>query len=160
MTGRQFNAAAVEWVMRCAPRSIPSRTAWTLAVVASFTRPDGRGAHPSTREIATLARRSERQVQRDLDELAKHGMIAPGDERATRGLHAGHRPAVWDLAPEARDYLTNRGDKVSPQRRQGVTPGKRGRSQPSGAPKCRHGVVYAADGTGCAVCEDEDRRSR
>lgn len=113
---RWFNSAAVEWVMYEAPRDLPPGPAWTLAVVASFAGADGRAAFPSAETIAKLTRRSKRQVQRDLDDLAARGLLVPGDPRAVITLRADQRPNVWDLPPTAREYVgrhRKRGDTTS-----------------------------------------------
>lgn len=124
--GRWFNAAAVEWVMYEAPADLPPGPAWTLAVVASFAGADGRAAYPSAEKIADLTRRSKRQVQRDLDDLAARGLLLRGDRRAVQKLRADRRPDVWDMPPSARDYIgrhRKRGDATSSRTgRHDVTP--------------------------------------
>lgn len=116
MSRRWFNAAAVEWAFWESPPDLPPGLAFTLAVVASFTGQDGRGAYPSAAMVAMVTRRSARQVRRDLDVLADKKLIIPGDRRAVRRLRADRRPAVWDLPHDAREYIgrhRKRGDTVS-----------------------------------------------
>ncbi|MFG2058642.1 helix-turn-helix domain-containing protein [Micromonospora sp. NPDC048930] len=123
---------AVRWALD-APADLPTGPAFTLVALACYADETGRNAYPSTDTLARRARRSKRQVQRDLDELEKRGLIHRGDQGVAEHVRADRRPVVWDL-PLPRDDTVSprtgeRDDTVSPrrprtgrhQRRHGVT---------------------------------------
>lgn len=103
--GRWFNAAAVEWAMYESPPDLPSGTRWTLAMVASFAREDGRGAYPAVDTLRRLTGRSERTIRNDLDLLADRKLLWPGDRRLVARLRADRQPDVYDLSAEAREFI-------------------------------------------------------
>ena len=88
---------AVLWALHEAP-DVPARLVSTLIAVAVYASADGRGAYPSAATIAAITRKSETQAKRDLAELEKRGLIAPGDGRTVKDIRADRRPNVYDLA--------------------------------------------------------------
>lgn len=114
---------AVCWVLDDAP-GLPGKLVATLLAVARHAGEDGRNscAHVST--LAYETRKSIRQVQRDLAELRKIGLLLPGDASIAADFPIDRRPEVYDLpihlkrgdicdtpVPERGDvHVTSRGD--------------------------------------------------
>mgnify|MGYP001952389855 CR=1 FL=1 len=87
------------WALRDAP-DVPAHCVGVLIGLANHAGPDGRGAYPSQRLLASYARKTVRQVRTDLRKLEELGLIRPGDPRLVEHLPADKRPQVWDLAIE------------------------------------------------------------
>jgi len=87
----------VGWVMAEAP-GLPPRLLGVLVALAMHADADGRNAYPSQEKLGFLARKTDRQVRRDLDELEAIGLIERGDQDRVRFLPLDKRPIVWDLA--------------------------------------------------------------
>lgn len=118
-----MSVEAISWVLNEAP-DVPAQLVSTLIGIANHATPDGRNAYPSQARLATYTRKSERQVRRDLGELAKRGLIRRGNQRIVEHLPQDRRPVVYDLAMDldggsptsartstsARTPVTERGD--------------------------------------------------
>ena len=116
MSGRWFNRHAVEWVLYEAG-DVPPHLLAAYMAVASFTGPDGKGAHPSTATVALLIRKADRNAKKDISELKRLKLLLPGDERLVSHIRADRRPNVYDL-PMPRGVAD-----VTPWRLNGVTQG-------------------------------------
>ena len=88
--------AAVLWVLYEAP-DVPPHLLSTLIAVAAFAGTDGRGAHPSAATVAMIIRKTERTAKKDLAELARLGLLLPGDPHIVAHIRADRRPNVYDL---------------------------------------------------------------
>jgi len=97
MPGKWLGKAAVLWVLDVAPADLPTGLAFTLLVVARHAGEDGCGAYPSAQDIAIQTRKKLRQVQRDLADLEKRGLLIRGDQRKAVHIPSYWRPVVWDL---------------------------------------------------------------
>lgn len=95
--GKWLSKAAVLWALHEAP-DVPARLVSTLIAIAAYASEDGRGAYPSAATVAAITRKSETQAKRDLAELEKRGLLAPGDGRIVKDIRADRRPNVYDLA--------------------------------------------------------------
>lgn len=118
-----MSVEAISWVLNDAP-DVPSQLVSTLIGIANHATPDGRNAYPSQARLAKYTRKSERQIRRDLGELAKRGLIRRGDQRIVEHLPQDRRPVVYDLSMDldggtstsprsstsARTPVTERGD--------------------------------------------------
>ncbi len=126
--GAAMSKEAVEWLLGKATGVAPQHMS-LMFVLAWNADETGRGLRPATvPELAASTRKSERQTQRDLGDLAVAGKIRPGDLSVTESVRGDRRPRVWDLemafADEARSGL--RGDihvtpSSSPEDPHGVT---------------------------------------
>jgi hypothetical protein len=94
---RWLGKAPVLWVLDDAP-GVPPHLVSTLIAVARYASSDGIGAYPSAATVAMHTRKSERQAKRDLGELARIGLLLPGDPRIVAALRADQRPNVYNLA--------------------------------------------------------------
>lgn len=101
-----MSVQAISWALEEAPGVAPGLVS-TLIGLANHAGKDGRAAYPGIDTLATYTRKSYRQVQRDLEELAAAGLIRPGDQQHVSHLRADRRPRVWDLAVERK---RSRGD--------------------------------------------------
>jgi hypothetical protein len=90
---------ATVWALKYAP-PMPPQLLGTLFGLADHADKHGRGAYPSVRTLAAYACKAERSVQRDLKELAKLGLIRPGDPAKAAHIPQDRRPSVYDLAIE------------------------------------------------------------
>lgn len=90
---------AMVWVLNDAP-GLPPHAFGVLMGLANHADKYGRGAYPSQQTLADYARKSVRQVRRDLEDLKAAGLIREGDARLVAHLAADARPLVWDLALE------------------------------------------------------------
>ncbi|MEW2383712.1 helix-turn-helix domain-containing protein [Micromonospora sp. NPDC047707] len=99
-----MSVEAMSWALSDAP-DVPPQCLAVLIGLANHAHANGRGAFPSQERLAHYARKSVRSVRRDLDELARLGLIRRGDQRHTAFLPADRRPVVWDLAMERRRPL-------------------------------------------------------
>lgn len=86
---------AVAWVIDEA--KVPPNLLGTLLVIARHADANGRNSHASVPQIAAGAKKSDRQVSRDIVSLKQLGMLIPGDPRVVAHLPAGSRPEVYDL---------------------------------------------------------------
>ncbi|MFG3705978.1 helix-turn-helix domain-containing protein [Micromonospora sp. NPDC047670] len=103
---------AVAWALNHAP-DVPPQCLAVLIGLANHAHANGRAAYPTQDRLAHYARKSVRSVQRDLDELARRGLIRRGDQRHTAFLPADRRPVVWDLAMERRRPLPDALDPLA-----------------------------------------------
>jgi hypothetical protein len=103
---------AVTWALNHAP-DVPPQCLAVLIGLANHAHANGRAAYPTQDRLAHYARKSVRSVQRDLDELARRGLIRRGDQRHTAFLPADRRPVVWDLAMERRRPLPDALDPLA-----------------------------------------------
>lgn len=106
MTERWVNRDAVEWVLFDA--EVPGEQFPVLVSVAAFADGDGRGSYPARTLIARMARRSLRQVARDLAALIKGGHLVEGDWRLVMHIRSDRRPKVYDLPDPYRMWLRRR----------------------------------------------------
>lgn len=94
-----MSTEATNWVLNDAP-GLPAHAFGVLVGLANHADKYGRGAYPSQQTLADYARKSVRQVRRDLGDLKAAGLIREGDFRIVAHLPADERPLVWDLAME------------------------------------------------------------
>lgn len=94
-----MSVRAVEWALWDAP-DVPTQCFGVLVGLAWRADDNGRSSFPSEANLAACARKSARQVRRDLVELKALGLIRDGDPRAAVGVRSGYRPHVYDLAVE------------------------------------------------------------
>jgi len=90
---------AITWVLEDAP-GLPPHLVGTLLGLANHADRHGRGAFPSQATLAWYARKTDRAVRKDLDQLTGLELIRRGDQRLVNHLPADERPVVWDLAME------------------------------------------------------------
>lgn len=88
---------AMNWVLTQAP-DLPASLQPVLMGLASHAHGDGTHAYPSQDRLAFYARKSERQIRRDLEQLEELGLIERGDQRVVAHIDPRHRPIVWNLA--------------------------------------------------------------
>jgi len=84
------------WVLNSAP-DLPAELLGTLISLADHADARGRYAYPSAATLARQARKSHRQVQRDLARLEELGLIRRGDQSRVARMAPRHRPVVYDL---------------------------------------------------------------
>lgn len=112
---RWINARAIYWVFYEA-KDVPASCVATLSGLASHANGDGTperpmvngwNAHPTIKALAAIARKSDRQVARDIEELLKRGHVRiPRDQSATAYLPADKRPTAFDLGySELRPFI-------------------------------------------------------
>lgn len=92
-----MSVEAIAWVLNEAP-DVPPQLVGTLVGLANHASPDGRNAYPSQARLAKYTRKSERQVRRDLSDLAARGLIRRGNQRIVEHLPIDRRPVVYNLA--------------------------------------------------------------
>ncbi|MCK9929366.1 hypothetical protein MXD62_19640 [Frankia sp. Mgl5] len=92
---------AMNWVLNDAPE-VPASLAMTLMGLANHAGPDGRGAYPKVKTLARYARKTERSIAWDLDDLLDLGLIRMGEQELVDHLPEGKRPKVYTLALEKR----------------------------------------------------------
>lgn len=92
---------AIEWVLRHAP-DLEYRLFGVLVAYANHADAQGTGAYPATATVALETRKSDRQVQRDTDELVARGLLRLGDQDRAAHLPADRRPVVYDVAMDRR----------------------------------------------------------
>lgn len=96
----------MNWVLEEAP-DLPSHCFGVLMALASKASEDGTGAYPSQSWLAKRARKTTRQVRKDLTNLEELKLIRRGDQSLVAHLPADERPVVWDLTIErTRDEVT------------------------------------------------------
>ncbi len=105
-----LNRDAVLWVL-CEAPNVPPHLVATLIGLAKHADADGRGARPSHALLAWYARKSEKSVGRDIDQLEELRLIERGDQRLTWHLPPNQRPVVWNLCMSRR-----RGARPEPSR--------------------------------------------
>lgn len=132
VTGQWLGKAAVLWALDEAP-DVPPNLLAALIAIARYADENGRGAHPSASTIAAHIRKSERHAKRDLGELAKLGLLVPGNQRIVAYIRADRRPAVYDLPMPRGDAQT------TPSAVNGVT-----HKAPRGDVQGPHGVVHTS----------------
>lgn len=103
---------AVQWVLRDAPDLPPSCFA-VLMGLAWHAGETGRDAYPSEPTLAGYARKTVRQVRRDLRDLEDGGLIRRGDQGAVGHLLPQYRPTVYDLAMDRTPMSGLEGTPVS-----------------------------------------------
>lgn len=84
------------WVLEEAP-DLPKHLVGTLTGLANHADQNGRGAYPSQELLAWYARKDERSIRRDLEQLEQLELIARGDQRMVLHLPSDKRPVVYDL---------------------------------------------------------------
>lgn len=87
---------ALLWAFDEAP-DVPARLVSTLLAVARYADMDGRGAYPAAATVAAMTRKSETQAKRDIAELARLGLLKPGNRHIVKDIRADRRPNVYDL---------------------------------------------------------------
>lgn len=87
---------AVQWVLATA-QDVPASCVAVLIGLAWHADQDGRGAYPGEQTLANYARKTVRQVRRDLRELQRIKLIEEGDQTMASHLRADRRPTVYDL---------------------------------------------------------------
>jgi hypothetical protein len=92
---------AFNWVLNDAP-DLPSHAFAVLVGLANHADPDGKGAFAAQGKLGGYARKTDRQVRRDLENLEFIGLIRRGDQRLAAHFPADKRPIVWDLAMDRR----------------------------------------------------------
>jgi hypothetical protein len=102
---------AVAWVLDDAPA--PTDLLPTLVAIARRCDEDGKGSYQSVPTIAKKTGKSPEQVQRDIKRLLADGFIRLGDQTLPekRGVPAGKRPTVYDVALEKRGPKPVKGSK-------------------------------------------------
>lgn len=125
-----MSSKATSWVWNDA-LDLPPALLPVLLALAEHAHNDGRNAWPAVSTLARMARKSERQVQRNLRELEAFGFIRRGDQRIVGHLPADKRPTVYDLAmesgvtstaPRGSSGVTSRVERGDIQGPDGVTP--------------------------------------
>lgn len=96
------------WVLEEAPGVRPHLVAALLGLANHADR-DGRGSFPSQATLARYARKTDRAIRNDLDQLEADGLIARGDQRLVEHLPADERPVVWDLAVDRKQVPPGKG---------------------------------------------------
>lgn len=76
---------------------VPPELVTVLVGLANHADEHGRHAYPSAGTLAHYARKSERQVRRDLVRLEELALIVRGDQRLVLHIDPDRRPVVWDL---------------------------------------------------------------
>lgn len=84
------------WVLDEAP-CLPPELFAVLMGYANHASGDGTGSYPAHETISVYARKSVRQVRKDVARLAKLGLLKPGDQRLVAHFRADRRPVVYDL---------------------------------------------------------------
>jgi hypothetical protein len=92
------------WVLNDAP-GLPANAFGTLMGLANHADHEGRGARAAQATLGKYARKTDRQIRRDLTELEELGLIRRGDQRLVAHLPPMKRPIVWDLAMELRETV-------------------------------------------------------
>jgi hypothetical protein len=148
MSGRWLSKPAVLWVLYDAG-NIPAHLLSTLIVFAVHAGTDGRGAHPSAATVAALTRKGERRAKRDIGELAKLGLLMPGDSRIVAHIRPDRRPAVYDLP------MSRGGPQDTPLNGHGVVhrTARGGREVPNGVVHRTPEEVLNRTGIGAAAGE-------
>jgi hypothetical protein len=88
---------AITWALREAP-DVPASCVAVLIGLADHVDDNGRNAYPSESTIAKYARKTVRQVRRDLRELERLGLIRRGNQSTVSRLPPQYRPTVYDIA--------------------------------------------------------------
>lgn len=91
---------ALTWALRDA-QGVPSHAVAVLIGLANHADENGRGAYPSQKLLGKYARKTERQVRKDLQNLEELGIIRRGDQRLAAHIPADRRPIVWDLVMDS-----------------------------------------------------------
>lgn len=123
-----MSVQAIAWVLSETPE-LPPHLLGTLIGLANHAGEDGRGCYPSVATLARYAHKSERQVQRDLQELLGLGFIREGDQRFTAHLREDRRPVVYDIlingvtpmSPRSVNGVTSVSERGDMERSHGVT---------------------------------------
>lgn len=92
-----MSVEAMTWALTEAP-GVPSSCVAVLIGLANHADPEGRNAYPSKATLAGYARKTTKQVSRDLDMLVERGVIRVGNQSTAAHLRADRRPVVYDLA--------------------------------------------------------------
>jgi hypothetical protein len=121
---------AVQWVLATA-QDVPASCVAVLIGLAWHADQDGRGAYPGEQTLASYARKTVRQVRRDLRELQRLKLIEEGNQGMASHLRADRRPTVYDL-PIDRTPVTGRSPTT-------------GRTRPPADPHDRTSMVERPD---------------
>ncbi len=99
------------WALEDAPVENGTE-ALVLMALADYAGNDGRGAYPSVGRVAYLARISDRQAQRVLENLRARNLIRYGDQQFVQHVRLDRRPKVYDLnlSMVRSPYVSSRGD--------------------------------------------------
>lgn len=90
------------WVLNDAP-GLPANAFGTLMGLANHADHQGRGAFIAQATLGRYARKTDRQIRRDLAELEELKLIRRGNQALVNHLPPMKRPIVWDLALELRE---------------------------------------------------------
>jgi len=96
-----MSVEALAWALNDAPE-LPKHLVTVLLGLANHADANGKGAYPSQATLAWYARKDERSVRRDLEQLEELKLIEPGDQRYVLHLPPDKRPVVYDLAMHRR----------------------------------------------------------
>lgn len=111
-----MSVQAIAWVLDDAP-DLPSHLVSTLIALANHADKHGRGSWPGQATIAWYTRKSDRQIRKDLVQLAELGFIRLGDQRLVQHLPADERPVVYDLAMDLPKRTRVVAEKTAPKQR-------------------------------------------
>lgn len=120
---------AVTWVLEDAP-DLPAHLVGVLLGLANHADRNGQSAYPGQAALAWYARKTDRAVRNDLDQLLELKLIREGDQRLVDHISADRRPVVYDLAMErkrprmdldGRNSASGRGRKQSSPRKTRAT---------------------------------------
>ena len=92
------------WVLNDAP-GLPANAFGVLMGLANHADHKGLGAFIAQAALGKYARKTDRQIRRDLADLENLGLIRRGDQRLVAHLPPAKRPIVWDLAMERRESV-------------------------------------------------------
>lgn len=92
-----MSVEAITWALQDAP-GVPASCVSVLVGLADHANRNGRNAFPGVPRLAKYARKRQRQVQRDLDQLRAVGVIDYGNPAVTAHVRSDRRPQVYDLA--------------------------------------------------------------
>lgn len=93
----------MRWVRDAA--DCPSNLASVLYTAASYMDKNGRGCWASIESLAAGAKKGHRQIEKDMAELRKRGQLVLGDQSLVAHLLPGQRPIVYDLSPDAVEWI-------------------------------------------------------
>lgn len=116
-----MSVEAIAWVLNEAA-DVPSSAVAALIGLANHATPDGRNAYPTQKLLARYARKSDRQVRRDLADLEARGLIRRGDQRIVEHIPIDRRPVVYDLVMARRKDLDGRTSTSARTSTSGRTP--------------------------------------